>query len=311
MTLPAALVDSRCASGFRAIAAGYRSNVLGIGLMLLAACCNAAASVLQRKADRDEPHSAQMSLTMFADLLRRPAWLLGVLSMIVGFVLHGIAIAVSRIALVQPLLIAELPLTLLLAAWVFGLRMGVREVTAIAFASVGLAALEYCLAPTGGDPGRVAGTAWMIGSAATVAGVGVLVLAGYRGRDERRAALLGIATGAAFGFNSSLIAGVGAEVARTGNLFTAWQTYAVAVVGPAGFFLLQNALAAGNLVASQPGLTLTNPLVAAVWGMVVFGESGRGAWWTAGAAAGGLLIVAGTILLARSPLLDPGSGKGS
>lgn len=301
--------NSRWASGFRAIPAGYRPNVLGIGLMLLAACCNAAASVLQRKADRDEPHSAQMSLTMFADLLRRPAWLLGVLSMIVGFVLHGIAIAVSQIALVQPLLIAELPLTLLLAAWVFGLRMGVREVMAIGSASVGLAALEYCLAPTGGDPGRVTGAAWLLASAATLAAVGVLVVAGYRGRDEHRAALLGIATGAIFGFNSSLIAGVGAEVARTGNLFTAWQTYAVAVVGPAGFFLLQNALAAGNLVASQPGLTLTNPLVAAVWGMVVFGESGRGAWWTAGAAAGGLLIVAGTILLARSPLLDPGPSK--
>jgi drug/metabolite transporter (DMT)-like permease len=285
-------------------------GVLGIGLMLVAACCNAVASVLQRRASRDEPSSAELHPRMIGNLLRRPVWLFGVLSMIVGFVLHGIAIAVSRIALVQPLLIAELPLTLLLAAWVFGLRLRLADVLAIAMASVGLAAFEVCLAPSGGDPGKVSAAGWLIASAATVGAVGVLILLGYRGRDEHRAALLGIATGAAFGFNSSLIAGIGAHVSQTGNLFTAWQTYAVAVVGPAGFFLLQNALAAGNLMSSQPGLTLTNPLVATIWGMVVFGEHGRGSLtWTLGAVGGGLLIVGATIMLARSPLLDPDSDR--
>jgi hypothetical protein len=276
--------------------------------MLVAACCNAAASVLQRQASRDEPSSAELHPRMIGDLMRRPVWLFGVLSMIVGFILHGVAIAISRIALVQPLLIAELPLTLVLAAWVFGLRLRAADITAIGLASVGLAAFEVCLSPSGGDPGKVSAMSWLIAAAVTVGAVAVLVLLGYRGRDEHRAALLGVATGAAFGFNSALIAGVGAHVSQSGNLFTAWQTYAVAVVGPAGFFLLQNALAAGNLVASQPGLPLTNPLVATIWGLMVFGEHGRGTLaWTLGAAAGGLLIVGATIMLARSPLLDPDS----
>lgn len=279
--------------------------------MLVAACCNAVASVLQRKASREEPVSVEMSPRMILDLLHRPVWLFGVLSMLVGFVLHGVAIAVSRIALVQPLLIAELPLTLLLAARVFGLRPGWRDVVAVGLAAGGIAAFVVCLSPSGGDPGKVPVAGWLIASAATVGAVGMLVLAGYRAHGEHRAALLGIATGAAFGFNAALIAGVGAEVARTGNLFTAWQTYAVAVVGPAGFYLLQNALAAGNLVASQPGMTLTNPLVATVWGLLVFDEDARGLPWTLGAAAGGLVIIAGTILLAGSPLLDPDSDHGA
>lgn len=31
---------------------------------------------------------------MFVDLARRPVWLLGILSMLAGFVLHGVAISV-------------------------------------------------------------------------------------------------------------------------------------------------------------------------------------------------------------------------
>ena len=283
--------------------------MLGIGLMLLAACCNATASVLQRRADRQLPEGKRLSATVVGALVRRPAWLLGVLSMLVGFVVHGVAISISRIALVQPLLVAELPLTLLLAAWMFGLRMRRMDAVAVGLASAGLAALEVCLAPAGGDVARVPGVTWLLASAGMVVLIGALVLAGYLARREHRAALLGIATGALFGFNSALIAGVGATVARNGNLFSAWQTYAVAVVGPAGFFLLQNALAAGNLMASQPGLTLTNPLVATVWGVVVFGEQVRGSAWTVGAGLGAVLIASGTILLARSPLLDPRSSE--
>lgn len=79
----------------------------------------------------------------------------------------------------------------------------------------------------------------------------------------------------------------------------------VVVVGPVGFYLLQNALAAGNLVASQPGFTLTNPLVSVVWGLAVFGEQARRGAWLAGTLIGALLIGLGTILLARSDLLNP------
>ncbi len=287
----------------------YGVNAWGLGLMFLAACCNAGASVLQRRADRKVPakERERISVSMLSRLARQPSWILGILAMLTGFVVHGVAITVSQIALVQPMLIAELPITLLLAAWAFGLRLRRADVLAVGMASAGLAALEWCLLPQGGDPGRVPGGTWLIGSLVTLAAVGALVLAGYRARFEHRAALLGIAAGAAFGLNSSLIAGVGAAVSQTGNLFTAWQTYAVAVVGPGGFLLLQNALAAGNLVASQPGMTLANPTVAMVWGIVIFGEQVRGAGWTVGAIAAGGLIVAATILLARSPLLDAGS----
>ena len=273
--------------------------------MIVAAALNATASVLQRRANQDVPESRAFSLRMLLDLVRRPVWVFGILSMISGFVLHAVSISISRIALVQPLLVAELPFTILLASRVFHMHVSRRDWMALGMQSIGLAAFVGCLAPTDGDPGAVPGTTWAVGIAATSGVVIALVALGYRARKERRAAFLGVATGAAFGLNSSLIAGVGAAVSHGGGLFTTWQTYGVAVLGPISFFLLQNALKAGNLVASQPGFTLTNPLVSVVWGLGVFGEQARGGVFLVGTVAGAVLIAAGSILLARSPLLDP------
>lgn len=279
--------------------------MLGIGLMILAAFCNASASVLQRKASKKEATSEQFSLHMIWDLVHQRAWLLGILTMLTGFVLHAVSISISQIALVQPLLVAELPFTLVLAAVTFHLPVAKRDWTAIGLACLGLAAFVGALAPHGGSAYDVGPWTWAIAIAATVAGVAVLVVLGYRGRDEHRAVFLGIATGAIFGLNSSLIAGVGASVAHGGNLLLAWQTYGVAVIAPTSFFLLQNALAAGNLVASQPGLTLTNPLVAVAYGLVVFNEQTRQGIFLLAAVVGALLIGAGTVLLSQSKLLNP------
>jgi drug/metabolite transporter (DMT)-like permease len=279
--------------------------MLAVALMLVAAALHGSASVLQRKAARDEPDSRAFSLAMFLDLARRPSWLFGILAMLSGFVLHGVSISLSRIALVQPLLVAELPFTLVLASLVFHMRIPVRDWWAIGMQTVGLAAFVTCLAPTGGNPGAVSAVDWAIGAGATVGGVLIFVVLGYRGRHEHRAALLGIATGAMFGLNSSLIAGVGAAVSHGSGFFTTWQTYGVVVVGPLSFFLLQNALKAGNLVACQPGFTLTNPLVSVAWGLAVFGERGQTGFFLVGTIIGAILITAGSILLARSSLLDP------
>lgn len=274
-------------------------------LMLVAALLNATASVLQRYAAKAEPASAGFTWRMLADLAHRPIWFLGVATMLAGFLLHAVAIAVSRIALVQPLLVTELPFTLLLASWVFSGRMPARDWLAIGMQSVGLATFVTTLAPAGGHAGRVSAATWALGIGATTAAIAVLVLLGYRGKREHRAAMLGCATGTIFGLNSSLIAGVGAHVAQGSSLWTTWQTYGVALVGPISFFLLQNSLQAGRLVASQPGFTLLNPLVSVVWGLTVFGEHARGGGYWAGTTAGALLIVVGTVLLARSDLLDP------
>ncbi|HVV22717.1 MAG TPA: DMT family transporter [Pseudonocardiaceae bacterium] len=272
--------------------------VISIVLAVAASLANAIASVLQRKAARNQPDSEAFELRLLWDLVHQRAWLGGVSAMISGFVLQAAALGTGPIALVQPILIVELGFTLVLSSKVFHTRLTVREWLAIAGMSVGVALLLLALRPTGGHPRSTPGLVWVLASAASVGLIGVLALVGYRKRDAGRAAYLGVATGVCFGFTAALLTGITAG--GLGHLFVEWQTYALVAAGPAGFFLLQNALQGGRLVASQPGLTLANPLTALGWGVAVFGEQVQTGGWIALAVTGVALIALCTVLLARS-----------
>jgi hypothetical protein len=72
-----------------------------------------------------------------------------------------------------------------------------------------------------------------------------------------------VATSGLIAVLASAILSAGAAGGISG-VITTWWTYLLILTFPVGFLLLQNALQAGRLVASQPGITLANPLVAAV-----------------------------------------------
>jgi drug/metabolite transporter (DMT)-like permease len=218
----------------------------------------------------------------------------------------------GSVASVQPLLVAELPFTFMLASVLFRVRPSRSEWLATASLTAGLALFLLCLGPEGGDPLTVPVWKWLVGLAVAGAVEAAAVLLGRACSGHRRALLLGIATGTGFGLTAALTAAAGAAYHQHGMLgvLLAWQTYAILVIGALSFYLLQNALGAGSLVASQPGLTLANPVVAVGWGILIFGERTRGGAWTVGVVAGALLIGLGTVLLARSPLLADRGERG-
>lgn len=271
----------------------------------LAAVANATASVLQRKGARRQRGQRSRSLKVIWDLAHEPVWFGGIAAIIAGFLLQASALATGPIVLVQPILVVELPMTLLLAGIVFGNRLHGREWLAVTGMTVGLALLLIALSPSGGDVRHAPALGWAVGSGVSLGTVLVLAIAGRRAPNAHRPAYLGTATGISFGFTAALVAGITAALAERGaiGLVTAWQTYAVVLVGPAGFVLLQLTLRAGRLVVSQPGLTLSNPLVAVGWGIGVFGEQVRQGVWLLGDVVGLALIAGATLLLAGSPLL--------
>lgn len=284
---------------------------LAVVFAVLAAAANATASVLQRKAARDEPEDRTFSIGLLWDLVRRPVWVAGVATVLLGFFLHAFAVSNGPVSLVQPLLVMELPFTLLLASRVLGGRMRRREWGAVIAMAAGVAVLLFALRPSGGDPNALHLGGWLVGLAATLGLVVVLLVSGRRSRGAARAALLGIAAGITFGLTAVLVkAATAAFSSGLGAAFTAWQTYLIIVTGPSAFFLLQNALQAGSLVASQPAMTLSNPVIAVIWGIALFGEQVRGAGWIVLALAGLALTAAGTILLARSPLFQSDQTSG-
>jgi len=121
----------------------------------------------------------------------------------------------------------------------------------------------------------------------------------------RRPALLGVTAGAGFGLTAALMKGMTETFAGDfGKLFTSWQLYATIAAGVGGMFLVQWAMNAGRLLAAQPGLTLSDPVVSILWGVLVFQEQVRGGVYLALAALSGLVMAVAVVYLARFPLLS-------
>lgn len=273
-------------------------------LAVLAAAVNGSANVLQRKADRDEPPQLAMSPRLILHLLHRPVWLAGFGAVIVSFVLTAAALDHGALAVVQPILVLELPLTLVIAWRVLGARLGAREWAASGAMVAGLAGMLAALAPRSGNGGHVAGVEWALAAGVTAVAAVVAVALSRTGSQARRAALLGVGSGILFGLTAAFMKGMTTVLGQGfGHVFTVWQTYAMAVSGATALFLAQNALQAGRLLVAQPGITLCDPAVGMLWGILVFDEAPRGGPALVAAVACGLLLVGGVLVLIRSPLL--------
>jgi drug/metabolite transporter (DMT)-like permease len=282
---------------------------LSIVLALLAAIANATSSVLQRKANRDTGADESFRLRLILDLLREPVWFSGILAVTVGFLLQAAALSSGGLAVVEPLLALELPVTLFLAGWVFHARLGTRDWIAAGGMTAGLALLLGCLQPGQGAPQRASGTTWAVGLSITLGLVALLVAYAARTRKERRSTTLGIATGIGFGCTAALMNGAMEQYGSGGvsGILTTWQTYAMVAVGVGAMLMLQNALQAGNLVNAQPGVTLLDPVTSILWGVLAFGEPINSGLWLLGAVGGGLAMVAFALLLSRSPVVHAGA----
>ncbi|EST37296.1 hypothetical protein N566_13630 [Streptomycetaceae bacterium MP113-05] len=285
--------------------------LLSPALAVLASVANGLASVLQRKAARIHPTSENLSWRLTWHLMHQPVWFAGVLAVIAGFLLQAAALGAGRISVVEPVLVLELPATLILASLVFRSRMTFREWGAAAAMTTGLAVVLYSLSPSGGSSVAVPPLTWAIAVGINVTIVALAVAwATTHPPGARRAAILGAATGCAFGLTAALIKGV---TNRYEEGFTAvlssWQLYGMVLAGLGSLFLLQSALNAGRLLATQPGLTLVDPVVAVVWGVLVFGEHVRAGVFLLPALVGAAVVVGAVIALGGSPLLSGASGR--
>lgn len=277
-------------------------NWIAAALAATAALCSAAGDLLQRRSARREDSDATGPLRLLVTLARAPWWTVGVLVGLLGLGLHIIALAVGELAVVQPVLIAELPLAVLGSACFFRQRLTGRDWTAIGMLAGGLSLFVFSMAPSGGERLTVPAPIWAAGLAIVITLMCGLAVSGWRARDELRGALLSTSAGIGYGLTGVFFATAG-DAFEAGGLpraVDAWQSWAAVLTGSASFSLLQNALAAADLVTVTPGLTLANPIVAVLWGLVVFGETGSGGPGVLGAVIGSGLIIVGVLVLARS-----------
>jgi drug/metabolite transporter (DMT)-like permease len=265
----------------------------------LGACANALSSVMQRKAAAGAPEAGGESALLLHEL-RRPAFLIGIVGLIAGFLLQAAALSHGPLTVVQPVLVSELPLTLLLAALVFRTPIRARDVLAAAAVAAGVALALVGAAPSDGSH-EATSAAWVGYAGTAAAALAVLAFAGWRSRGNRRAAVLGVVAGGGFALTATFMAPVTARLADgLGVVASSWQLYAMVAAGIAAVLTLQNAYQAGSLAISQPGVTIADPVLAVVLGVLLFDERVRLGWFLLPELVGVAAIVVGVVILSRS-----------
>jgi drug/metabolite transporter (DMT)-like permease len=273
-------------------------------LALLAAASNACASVLQREANLREVQAGRRGLAGLANLLRQPLWLAGIGAVIVSFLLQAAALTTGELAEVQPLMSLELPMALLLASRAFHRPLRARTWADILAMTGGMAVFLYSLHPSPGEADAPDGPTWAWAAGVTGGVVIALAVAGFLVEGARRAALLGAGTGISFALTATFIAGALARGVSWG-LFTRWQTYLAVVAGLSAMVLFQEALQAGSLVVVQPAVTLVDPAVSVLLGVLLLSETVRTGPWIIGQLAGAAAVAWGAVQLSRSPMMNP------
>jgi drug/metabolite transporter (DMT)-like permease len=283
---------------------------MAILLALAASVCTATASVCQRAGARNTGPAAGFDARLIVRLARQPVWLLGIAAMIGGFVFQLTALRFGELALVQPILAAELLFVFGYLAVAGSRRPTMRDWLAAAAMSAGIAVFLRLAAPSGGRL-HAPGSSWLLAGLITAGVVLAAVAAafGLRGRPgasrSRRAAVLGSATGISWGFMAAVIKELSSHLGDGPRaLVSTWSLYLLVVAGAATMLLAAHALAAGPLAASQPGFTILDPLTASLLGVFLFGEHIQ---TRPGALAGEVLalavVIGGATVLSRSGLL--------
>jgi drug/metabolite transporter (DMT)-like permease len=251
----------------------------------------------------DEPVS---HVQLFLRLLRDGQWWLGSVVAGVGFALQAAALGFGSVLLVQALLVTSLLFALPISARLSHRRVSRWEWTWAALLAAAVAVIVTVGNPTAGHS-RASLETWtaviaVLGPALVLCVVGARIWSG-----PVSAVLLAVVSGALWGVFAVLTKGV---VDRIDDgvwaLLRTPELYVWVLVAIAGTSWQQSSFRAGALTATLPTMTVTEPVVGSVLGVVVLGETlrpGDAGWLT--------LIVAVAVMVVATVALARGEAAGA
>ncbi|MFI6085170.1 DMT family transporter [Streptomyces sp. NPDC051217] len=286
-------------------------TILCILFALLGAASNATGTVLQRKAALVVPRGDAFRFRLLLDMVRQPVWLLGICAVACAAFFQALALIEGPLSLAQPVFILELPFALLIALPVLH-----RSLPPTGWYAIGCLVAGLALAVAAADPSP--GTthapmdSWIIAIILCLGAMGLAALLATRlPSGAGRAALLGTAAAVGNALTAALIKSAANTFSEDGFVafLATWQTYGFIACGIAAVFLLENALQAGPIAASQPALTIGDATVSLVLGIALYSEHIRTGWWFLPQLGGVAVIVISTVYLSRAiPLTREVSG---
>jgi drug/metabolite transporter (DMT)-like permease len=230
--------------------------VAGLGAAIVFGMSSAAE---QRSTKRVQTRRA-LSPRILLDLVRQPLWLVAIAGTVIGFTLQVVALRYGPLALVEPLLVCDLIFAVLITRYQRCRSDPVIVAGAVATAA-GVAGFLVIGRPSTGQStvSFFVVLPLAVGLAACVAGC----LAVARRNKGMRPLALALACGICYGAAAFLVKLVVSDVSGgLPHLLTDWPIYALAVVGPVGFVLNQDAFQQGTLLAPVLAIiTACDPIV--------------------------------------------------
>ena len=274
-------------------------DMIAISCALLTALANGLGVTAQHIASTSSTQH-ERGWRFVAYLVQHPLWLLGWLAMGGSLLFQSLALHFAAMSLVQPLLVFELVLSLVLRrVW---LRQFVSARAWSASLATAVALGIFLVAMTRSSATPTGQLRWMAPGLWSAVIVIVLVLLGLGGTPGRRAAMWGGATALLWALEAAYIKECTDLITRDGyaGLLTRWPLYAFIVCGVAGLLCEQTALHVGPLRSSQTAIVIVDPVVSVVLGAWIFGEH-LGATWTWRIVASVALVV--TLMSARQLII--------
>ena len=270
-------------------------------LALVAAFLFALAATLQQKGALNLAEVSLRHPRSLARLAGERMWLVGTGVLLLGYVVQARALDIGRLVVVQPLLVTTIVFALPLGWWLTRQHVGRPEILGAVVIVFGLALFVLFGDPAGGVD-NAPNDEWVVAIVTVAALSAALVVIGSRGSPSTKAAGYGAAAGMLFGLSASLTKPT-VELLHVSveDVLSNWEFYALLVAGGLGFVLQQVSLGTGRLAPSVATVSVANPVVSILIGVLLFEERlSRPAWHVVIALTGLGLALFGAVAISMA-----------
>jgi len=250
----------------------------------------------------------------------KPGWLGGAALMVLGGALHVVALSMAPVALIQPIGVLGVPIAVLLAARLDHRRPSVASVIPILTCVVGIGGFVALAAGQLTATDRVPLPGLLIAQGLVLSVIIVTAVLSRRMTGWRRCLSNAVAGAMGVGMVAALMRALteylqagptGLEPARLIQPEALCLVGLMILSGAAGGWLVQQAYAHGPAEVVLASLTVVDPMIAVLIGLLVLGEGARlDSLMLLGVLGCAALAVIGVITLARSHPDGTGCGRG-
>lgn len=247
------------------------SSIIALVTAVVAALVFGAASVAEQRSTKRVRTRRALSPRILLDLMHQPLWLVAMCGTVLGFGLQFTALRFGPLALVEPILVVALIFAVLINSYLR--RVWDRKLIAgVITCAAGIVGFLTIADPAPGASHVDFLVILPLGAGLTGGVLGCLAVA--RRSEQLRPLALALACGICYGAAAFLVKLVVSDLTSGLTvMLTDWPIYALAVVGPAGFILNEDAYQQGTLIAPVLAIiTACDPVISIALGAVWLNE---------------------------------------